>query len=426
MGKKENMDGLYFGCVADDYTGASDIASFFSLGGLNVLMFNELPDQEYIPDKDTNVVVIALKIRDVDPDIAVAEALKGFRWLKDRGAKQYFFKYCSTFDSTPKGNIGPIIDSILKEFDEKYTIISPALPVNGRTVKNGKLFVNEIPLHESYMKNHPITPMWDSKISELMKEQGKYNTYCVSIKDMKEGDASIKSIIKNRKESHFYLVPEYFEKSHEALIVMRFGDLKIMTGSSGLAYELGRRLNGKNSILETESRKERTNSGGIIISGSCSMATLGQTKRLLTTGFKAFRIYPDRLLNGDQKIEDIINFIELNHNDEVLIYSFAAGQELNDSSYTQKERSAILESTMGMIANESVKHGIMRIVVAGGETSGAVIKSLGYKSFKIGGSVSPGVPILIPEIATDVRLVLKSGNFGDEDFFIRVLKLMDK
>ncbi|MGM0396488.1 MAG: 3-oxo-tetronate kinase [Bacillota bacterium] len=426
MKKNGNNNRLYFGCVADDYTGASDIASFFSLAGLKVLMFNELPDQDYVPSNDTNVIVIALKIRDIDPDLAVNQALQGFRWLKDKGAKQYFFKYCSTFDSTTKGNIGPIIDSILEEFEEKYTIISPALPVNGRKVKNGKLFVNDVPLQESYMKNHPVTPMWDSRISELMKEQGKYNTYLVSIKDMKDGDEKIRSTIENGKGSHFYLVPDYFEESHEALIVKRFGDLKILTGSSGLAYELGRKFKEANKISDSESLKEISEGGGIVISGSCSVTTQGQIESFLATGNKAFRLYPDSLLKGEQTFEEIISFVESNHKDDILIYSFSSNLDNEDTHYTKEDRREILESTMGMIAYESIKRGAKRIVVAGGETSGAVSKRLGYRSFMIGGSVSPGVPILIPEQDTDIRLVLKSGNFGDKDFFARALKLMDE
>ncbi len=414
---------LFIGCVADDFTGASDIASFFSLGGLKVVMFNELPEEDYIPDDNTNVIVIALKIRDINPDSAVDQALKGFRWLQDKGAEQYFFKYCSTFDSTPRGNIGPIIDSLLEEFNAKYTIISPALPINGRTVKNGHLLVNDIPLQESYMKNHPITPMWSSKISELLKEQGKYNAYDISVDDMENEETLLKNLNQYEKESHFYLIPDYYDISHGALIIKKFGDLKVLTGSSGLAYELGQKFNTEDKNIIKRPVEDKPGDSGIVISGSCSVTTQKQIETFISKGNNALRLYPESLLCGDQTFENIMSFLKQNDDKEILIYSFSENRDDNEGLYDQEEKSKILESTMGRIGIEALRQGINRIIVAGGETSGAVIKRLDYKSFIIGESISPGVPVLIPEEDTGVRLVLKSGNFGDVDFFEKALRI---
>ena len=168
------MNSILWGCIADDFTGASDAASFFKKGGLKTVLYNGIPEEGVVPDEDTQAVVIATKIRSIDKNIAVEEALKAYEYLKSINTKQFYYKYCSTFDSTPEGNIGPIADALMDAVGETKTILCPALPVNKRTVERGILYVDGVPLAETSMRNHPVNPMWESEISELMKPQSQY------------------------------------------------------------------------------------------------------------------------------------------------------------------------------------------------------------------------------------------------------------
>lgn len=426
MRNNEEHRNIIIGCVADDFTGASDIASFFAQGGLKVVMVNGLPDQNYQLTTDTQVLVIALKTRSVDPNDAVDQSLEAVRWLKQNGCERYFFKYCSTFDSTPQGNIGPVIDSLLEEFNLRHTIISPALPVNGRTVKNGELFVNGVPLDESPMKNHPITPMWNSRIAKLMQEQGKYETVVIDedvLSDIELLNKTVNSYLDRDNFSKYYFVPDYFKNEHAKMIVEGFGDLSLLTGSSGLAFEIARRYS-DTAYKHKKTQIAYVKDKGVIISGSCSTATKKQIQDYISRGGSSIKIDPVKLLSDEESIEKIYLKIIQNQGENILVYSCDDGHLSKDSKFNQSELSKVLEETMGELARELISNGFKRIVVAGGETSGAVIKALPFSSFAIGESVSPGVPVLIPEEESTVRLVLKSGNFGDEDFFTKTLALM--
>ena len=418
---------LLIGCVADDFTGASDIASFFSMGGLNVLLINNIPDINYKPDNDIQVIVIALKSRTVEVEQAVEDSLNAFRFLLNKGCKQLYFKYCSTFDSTKRGNIGPVIDAILEEFNIKYTIISPALPVNGRIVKNGNLYVNGIQLAESSMRNHPLTPMWASRISELMKDQGKYKTYEITGDILNEGKNKVKNYIDGlllEEEEHFYLALGYYNDDHAKKIIDIFGRLPLLTGSSGLAYELAK------SYCINQNKKENVSNKaidgrGIIISGSCSISTVNQIEDYICKCGYSLEISLEKLINGDQTVENLLDKIYNSTSKNILIYSCNKDISSYESNISQREKSEILEHVMAEIGKDVISNGFNKIIVAGGETSGSVTKALGFNSYLIGPIVSPGVPVLIPEGNTDIRIVLKSGNFGDRDFFTRALDLIE-
>ena len=146
------------GCVADDFTGASDAASFLQKAGMKTILLNEVQQDVVIP-MDTEAIVIALKSRTIEKEKAVDDTLKAIKWLEGKGASKFYFKYCSTFDSTSEGNIGPVADAVMEYLGQEYTLLCPALPVNGRKVKEGKLYVKGVLLEESPMKNHPLTPM---------------------------------------------------------------------------------------------------------------------------------------------------------------------------------------------------------------------------------------------------------------------------
>lgn len=260
---------VLFGCVADDFTGASDAASFLAKQGVQTILCNGIPDPESdLPD--CQAVVIALKTRSISPIRAAHEVRAALFRLDELGAKQFYVKYCSTFDSTPTGNIGPSVDAAMEVFHVPYTLLCPSLPVNGRTVRGGKLFVNGVPLNESHMKNHPLNPMWDSNIAMLMKPQGKYPCLILNAESMRESSETILTLVEKFHESHehFYIIPDYETDEQGARIADLFSKLQLFTGGSGLLEHLAPRL----PVGSTGQRfpPAATEGRGIILCGSCS------------------------------------------------------------------------------------------------------------------------------------------------------------
>jgi uncharacterized protein YgbK (DUF1537 family) len=353
--------------------------------------------------------------------------MEALEWLKRNGAEQLFIKYCSTFDSTKKGNIGPIVDAALEKYNIKYTILCPALPVNGRTVVNGHLFVNGVPLHETHMKNHPLTPMWDSDIAKLMEPQGNYKSFKVNHQML---DRSKEDILKDidvfgKDKEHFYVIPDYIEDWHAEKIIEVFGDLALMSGGSGLMTAISNRYNeAKSSKAKAENNISPSNGKAIVLAGSCSVATLGQIEDFKSKGGKYFRMDPMALMNGTQTKEELWKQIEAAGEDAVLVYSSDEPEKVKEAQRAGSELvSGILEQTTAFLAKKASENAFSRVIVAGGETSGAVTKALGYDSYLVGDSIAPGVPIMIPMKNDSMRLVLKSGNFGQKDFFERAINM---
>lgn len=409
------------GVIADDFTGASDAASFLVNAGMTVVLFNGTPQTEE-DVCNCRAAVIALKSRTQKTDEAVRETLEAADWLSSHGADQIYIKYCSTFDSTPEGNIGPVMDAMVGKFGVQYSILCPSLPVNGRTVINGDLYVNGVPLHESPMRNHPLTPMWDCNVSNLMEAQSQYK--CISVgkisdRDEAELQAEIDEFGKGKE--HFYVIPDYETNEDARRITELFGILQVLSGGSGLLEYIAEiRLKG-------ETAGNRIDTGipgkGLLLAGSCSEATLRQISYMQSIGISSLKMDPAKLLEGTQTEQDIWNFIS-NNEGTVLIYSSDTPEKVRkNQEMGQKKTADLLEKTMAEIARLAVRHGFTRLIVAGGETSGSVTKALGFSSFYIGGSVAPGVPVMIPTDRPEIRLVLKSGNFGQDDFFLRALEM---
>jgi uncharacterized protein YgbK (DUF1537 family) len=417
------MGKIILGCVADDFSGASDAASFFVKERIKTLLFNGIPKED-IKDSDEYIaVVIALKTRTQETSQAVSDTLEAFDWLKKNGANQLFVKYCSTFDSTRKGNIGPIIDSVLEKYNIKYTILCPALPVNGRTVVNGNLYINGVPLHETHMKDHPLTPMWDSDISRLMEPQGKYPCLKVNYEMLERSNEDILKLIEDfgHNKDHFYVIPDYVEEKHSIKITDVFGNLQLLTGGSGLMSQLGRKYMDVVSV-EACSPSSYTTGKAIILAGSCSKATLEQIEDFKNTNGKYIRINPSALMDGSQTKDEIWEYIESTNEDAVLVYSSDSPDNVREAQKAGSQVvSDLLEQTTAYLAKKAVENGFNRIIVAGGETSGAVTKVLEYDSYLVGESIAPGVPVMIPLNNKNIRLVLKSGNFGQQDFFMRAV-----
>lgn len=407
-----------FGCIADDFTGASDAASFLIKGGLSVQLFNGVPedmDLEKIPS-NVQAVVIALKSRTQEVSGAVADSLSAARFLLRSGVKQLYFKYCSTFDSTPKGNIGPVADALLELMHARYSVLCPSLPVNGRVVKNGNLYVNGIPLNESSMKNHPLTPMLDSDLSRLMSPQSKYTSYPVKLMDGKI------PTIERYDNQPFYLIPDYETDEDGRHIAEAFFELPLLTGGSGLLEHLGAIWASKLSS-HAEIPNSFTAGKAVLLSGSCSQATLAQVAYYQQLGMPSLKMDPLALLEGKDTAESLWEKAQA-LGESVLIYSSDAPEKVKEYQKYGKERVAdLLEGATAYIARRAVQAGYTRVISAGGETSGAVAKALGYSSYLIGESVAPGVPIMVPVENQSLRLVLKSGNFGKENFFQKALNM---
>lgn len=420
------MTELFLGVVADDFTGASDAASFLVAAGIKTVLFNGVPKDCPQLSEETEAVVVALKSRTMPKQQAVSESMEAFRWLRRMGARQLYLKYCSTFDSTAEGNIGPVADAVLEEYGIPYTVLCPSLPVNGRTVQNGNLYVNGVLLEESHMKDHPLTPMWDSYLPRLMEAQSKYPVYPVALG---QKDSPIVPT-----GSRCYLVPDYYEEKHGDQIAEAYGDLPFLTGGSGLVGALGRRYRRRKGQQAPEndsqsrqkpqpSAKDCAEGRSVLFAGSCSAVTLQQIAWFQEKKFPTFCIDPKELLS-DEMVEDRIwSWIQQTGTDG-LVYSSASPEGLKESQKLGRERVAqALEQLFSCLAIRAVKEGCERIIVAGGETSGAVTKALGYEAFYIGESVAPGVPVMTPLENPKIRLVLKSGNFGTKDFFERALDM---
>ena len=414
---------IKIGCVADDFTGASDAASFLVKSGLRTLLFNGVPE-DAASAEGCEAVVVALKSRSTPADEAVRDTLAALRWLRGHGARQFYLKYCSTFDCTPKGNIGPTVDAALEELGERYTLLCPSLPVNGRTVRDGKLYVNGVPLHESPMKDHPLNPMWDCELSALMAPQGKYPCLVLDAAAMSRPKAEILAAVEafGAGKEHFYVVPDYETDADGARVAEVFGGLGLLTGGSGLLEFLGGPVSGRADGDFDPSAG--TEGPGIVVSGSCSKATRGQIAAFKAAGGRSLAVDPADLLHGRQTVDGIWDFVRAIPDEPVLVYSAGAENPAlreRESGADVAQLSGLLEGALAETARRAVAAGYTRVISAGGETSGAVTLALGFNAFFIGESIAPGVPMMTPAARRDVRLVLKSGNFGQEDFFMRAL-----
>lgn len=429
---------IILGCIADDFTGASDAASFLVKGGMSVRLYNGIPNMEEkdrrtgVQDplhdgSDTQAIVIALKSRTQETSGAVSDTLKAARFLLEKGAKQIYFKYCSTFDSTPAGNIGPVADALMELMKVPYTLLCPALPVNGRTVEQGRLMVNGVPLHESHMKNHPLTPMWDCRIEKLMEPQSRYKCYNMDVRKTEAGSGDF-VLPEAGTDAPFYLIPDYKTTEDGEKIVEVFGRLPLLTGGSGLLEPLARMWTSQGSG-QGRIPESGTEGAALLVAGSCSKATLGQIAWYERQGNPCYKLNPESMIAGTQTADDAWTYIEENKSrgQAVLVYSSDTPERVREFQKLGAGRVAeLLESAVAQIAVRAVKNGYTRIISAGGETSGAVTKALGFSSYLVGESAAPGVPVLVPAERQDIRLILKSGNFGQEDFFGRALEMTRK
>lgn len=404
------------GVIADDFTGASDIASFMVENGLSCVQMNGVPQASLTESVD--VVVISLKSRSIAAEEAVKQSLLALEWLQKSGCTQFYFKYCSTFDSTTKGNIGPVTDALLAALGEQFTVVTPALPVNGRTIFNGYLFVGEVLLSESGMRNHPITPMYDSNLIRLMDAQAEGKTGLVSYQTVIQGAQVVKAAFRALQEKGYrYAVVDAVDNAQLAILAEAVADMRLVTGGSGLgAYMAARISGGKKGEQAFVPPKGKT----VVLSGSCSVMT---NQQVAAYQQKASHIYLD--IAEAARDADYVNTLYrqvITHLDEAfapMVYATVSPEKLKmiQQTFGSERASALIENTFARLAQKLKQEaGVVNFITAGGETSSIVVQQLGLQGFSIGKQIAPGVPWL-RDLNAPLYLALKSGNFGSVDFF---------
>ncbi|MET0969664.1 MAG: 3-oxo-tetronate kinase [Tardiphaga sp.] len=422
---------LALGCIADDYTGASDLANTLTRCGLRTVQTIGIPaDDLALPDVDA--VVVSLKSRSIAASDAVARSRAADRWIRSRGAEHVLFKICSTFDSTDAGNIGPVMDALRVDAGDNIVLVTPAFPETGRTVYQGNLFVGTVPLNESPLKDHPLNPMHDSNLVRVLARQSATNIGLVDLGLVASGADVVRAHLDGLSENGFgaAIVDAVFGRDLEVIGEVALGH-RLSVGASGLGLGLARALVASGRVKAvTDDAAQGPPVGGLAacLAGSCSQATLQQIAHAETL-MPVLRLDPERMLEGNEEVQRALRW---------------AGDRLGDgpmliASSTTPDRVAALqarhgrdraghaiEQAMADIAEGLVAAGVRRLVIAGGETSGAVVDRLRIPGFLVGAEIAAGVPVLRAVGAgRDMLLALKSGNFGGPAFFRDALDLMD-
>ncbi len=417
---------LLLGCIADDMTGATDLASTLVRGGMRTVQAIGVPDAL---SGEIDAMVIALKSRNVPPGEAVAQSLAALDWLRRAGARQYFFKYCSTFDSTDAGNIGPVADALLAALGERFTIACPAFPENGRTVYLGHLFVGRRLLSESSMREHPLTPMTDPDLVRVLGRQTKARVGLVPYGTVRGGPESIAAAFDRlRREGIAYAVVDALQPRHLHDIGAAAAGLALVTGGSGVAVGLPENFRRRGLLGPIKGAGALPAIGGAaaVLAGSCSAATLAQVAEMRRR-CPALALDPARLAEGPAATAAALAWAaERLPGGPVLIYSSAPPDEVERvrAALGRERAAALVEDALAELAAGLVAAGVRRLVVAGGETAGAVVRRLGVRSLRIGPEIDPGVPWTVSLGEPAIALALKSGNFGAADFFGRALAML--
>jgi uncharacterized protein YgbK (DUF1537 family) len=415
---------LLLGCIADDFTGGTDLASTLVKGGMRTLQVIGVPKGP-IPD-DIDAVVVALKTRTLPAEDAVKESIEALEWLKGIGCRQYFFKYCSTFDSTPKGNIGPVADAMMASLGIDFAIACPAFPENKRTVYQGHLFVGDVLLSESGMRNHPLTPMTDSNLVRVLQQQTSKKVGLVPHGAVSKGNGLLKKTIAQVKDAgcSYAIVDAVTDDDLRAISIV-IQDHMLVTGGSGIALGLPDNFGRKGLLAGSEAASELPAVGGLsaVLSGSCSLATNAQVEHW-QTNHPSFQLNPLALSKGEDQVTQALEWAKtLIENEPVLIYGSAKPEVVKAAQDLLGVEAAgqIVEDALSRIAIGLVELGVRKLVVAGGETSGAVVKALDVEALRIGSPIDPGVPWTVGLRDVPIALALKSGNFGTVDFFEKAL-----
>ena len=420
---------ILLGCIADDFTGATDLANNLVRNGMRVTQTIGIPQHGLNADLDA--VVVALKSRNLEPEDAVAQSLAALEYLLSQGAQQIFFKYCSTFDSTPRGNIGPVTEALMAALGTDFTIATPAFPDNGRSVFKGYLFVGDQLLSESGMRDHPLTPMTDANLVRVMQAQCTLQVGLIEYRDILAGADAISSRIARLKSSNTQIaIVDAVTNDDLYRIAPALKDLPLITGGSGIA--IGLAANFGLQAHPDSSKLPAANGYQAIISGSCSQATNLQVEHFKSLGGAAYAVNPLDLnqKSTEQLLQEILTWVQPRLLlGSVLIYSSATPERVKEvqSQLGVQAAGSAIENLLGMVAQGLLGFGVGQLLLAGGETSGACVKALGIDQMQIGQQIDPGVPWCYAVAQNKpLHLALKSGNFGTPDFFTHAFSKLRK
>jgi 3-dehydrotetronate 4-kinase len=417
---------IKLGCIADDFTGATDLANNLVRAGMRVVQTIGVPTHSFNLD-EVDAVVVALKSRTIPASEAVSQSLDALRWLQAKGAAQIYFKYCSTFDSTDKGNIGPVTDALMDALDTDFTIACPAFPDNGRTIFKGYLYVGDELLHESGMRNHPLTPMLDSNLVRVLQAQTQRKVGLIDYKTVAAGSSAITARIETLKASGICMAIVDATSNAELMEAGKaWKGMPLVTAGSGIAIGLPQNfgITATQSAIDKAAELPAAQGLQAIVSGSCSVATNAQVASFKSAGGKAFHVDALQLMAGIDVAALALAWakdqLAKNPAAPVLIYATSTPEQVKavQAQLGAQKSGELIERTLSAIAKGLVDLGVRQLVVAGGETSGACVQALGITQLRIGPQIAPGVPWTYAATpAGDLHLALKSGNFGSTGFF---------
>ena len=419
---------LLLGCIADDFTGATDLANNLVRAGMRVVQTIGVPNAPLSAEVDA--VVVALKSRTISPQDAIDQSLQALQWLQGQGAQQIYFKYCSTFDSTAQGNIGPVTEALMHALQTDFTIATPAFPDNGRTVFKGYLFVGDVLLNESGMQHHPLTPMVDANLVRVMQAQCKSKVGLLSHKTIAQGTASIGQEITNLKQQGVRIAIVDAVSNDD---LMRLGPalkgMPLVTAGSGVAIGLPQNF----GLSPTPQASVLPKASGLqaVVSGSCSQATNRQVANFKASGRPTFLIDPLHLKGSwEDLVQETLAWAQGHlSTGPVLVYSTATPESVQavQSQLGVEAAGHQVEQALAAIARGLLQQGVHQLVLAGGETSGACVQALSIEQLQIGPQIDPGVPWCHAHTPMGgVHITLKSGNFGTDDFFTKAFNFLSQ
>lgn len=440
------MSNILLGCIADDFTGATDLANNLVRAGMRVVQTNGVPTAPLSMDVDA--VVVALKSRTITSKDAIAQSLDALRWLQHAGSKQIYFKYCSTFDSwygadgsDKRGNIGPVTESLMDALGTDFTIATPAFPDNGRTVFKGHLFVGDVLLSESSMKTHPLTPMLDANLVNVLQAQCRRKVGLIDYRAVAAGAQAVRTrIAELRAQGVGIAIVDAICNEDLLRLGPALADLPLVTAGSGVAIGLPQNFGIQASGESTSQAAALPQAKGLqaVVSGSCSQATNAQVAAWQASGQPHRALDMAAVLGNDDQfsaeVQSILVWAQpLLAQGPVLVYSTADAESVKSTQAIlgSETTGARVEHALSAIAKGLIELGVQQLVVAGGETSGACVQALGVQQMQIGRQIDPGVPWCYAHASavgtggTNVHMALKSGNFGSPDFFAKAFKLLE-
>ncbi|MBC2774714.1 four-carbon acid sugar kinase family protein [Rhizobium sp. AQ_MP] len=420
---------MLLGAIADDLTGASDLALMLSREGMRTIQTIGVP-KGGLDLSGVDAVVVALKSRTNPAAEAVAMSLEALSFLQMAGATQFLFKYCSTFDSSPAGNIGPVTEALMQALGTDLTIVCPAFPANGRTIYKGHLFVGDQLLSDSPMRNHPLTPMTDSSLVRLMAGQSKLKVGLVNHATVGEGAAAVLQAFEAaRARGEQALVVDALTDADLRAIGEASAGLSLITGGSGIALGLPENFRRAGLLKAADDARAFSAPAGrsMILAGSCSEATRGQIRHAIEAGVPALKLDPIEIAEGRFMVDEAVSWALAQSAKAPLIYSSAEPEEVKaaQAALGRERAGSLIEQFLAETALGLEAAGVSRLIVAGGETSGAVVGALSPDALFIGPEIDPGVPwTLTVGQRQPMALALKSGNFGAPDFFLKAWDLL--